>query len=82
MPRRPAALRRQLASCHGDSRGSIELGGPSLNDAIWLYGGSLAEIEAQVETPRHGVMPAWLPRLGDTAVKQLAVYVHGLGGGQ
>jgi cytochrome c oxidase cbb3-type subunit 3 len=71
------------AGCHGDSgQGLIELGGPSLNDGIWLYEGSLAGIETQLTTPRHGVMPAWMPRLGDTAVKQLAVYVHGLGGGQ
>ena len=42
----------------------------------------IAAIKAQIEQPRHGVMPAWGTRLGDTAVKQLAVYVHGLGGGQ
>jgi cytochrome c oxidase cbb3-type subunit 3 len=71
------------ASCHGDrGQGVTELGGPSLNDSIWLYDGSLEAIEAQVKRPRHGMMPAWFPRLGDEAVKQLAVYVHGLGGGQ
>lgn len=70
-------------TCHGATgQGVTELGGPSLNDSIWLYGGSLAAIEAQVTSPRHGVMPAWTPRLGDDAVKQLAIYVHGLGGGQ
>ncbi len=31
---------------------------------------------------KHGVMPAWGARLGDTTVKQLAVYVHSLGGGE
>ncbi len=31
-----------------------------------------------MKTPKHGVMPAWLPRLGDDAVKQLAVFVHSL----
>ena len=60
----------------------MELGGPSLNDQVWLYEGSLAAIKAQIVKPRHGVMPAWGERLGDAAVKQLAVYVHGLGGGQ
>jgi len=71
------------AACHGESGGGMpELGGPSLTDKIWLYQGDLATIRAQVEQPRHGVMPAWGTRLGDTAVKQLAVYVHGLGGGQ
>jgi cytochrome c oxidase cbb3-type subunit 3 len=33
-------------------------------------------------SPRQGVMPAWGGSLGETTVKQLAVYVHGLGGGQ
>jgi cytochrome c oxidase cbb3-type subunit 3 len=71
------------ASCHGDSgQGMIEAGGPSLNDQIWLYGETLDAIKAQVGQPRHGVMPAWTARLGDTSVKQLTVYVHGLGGGQ
>jgi cytochrome c oxidase cbb3-type subunit 3 len=71
------------ASCHGESgAGLVDVGGPSLNDQIWLYGGTLEAIAAQISQPRHGVMPAWGGRLGDTAVKQLAVYVHGLGGGQ
>jgi len=70
-------------SCHGDDgAGLVDVGGPSLNDQIWLYGGTLEAIRAQINQPRHGVMPAWGVRLGDTAVKQLAVYVHGLGGGQ
>lgn len=70
-------------ACHGEmGQGLAEVGGPSLNDGIWLYDGTLAGIEAQLSAPRHGVMPAWSPRLGDTAVKQLAIYVHGLGGGQ
>jgi cytochrome c oxidase cbb3-type subunit 3 len=73
------------ASCHGDTgAGLVEMGGPSLTDAIWLYQdvGTLAGIRAQISRPRHGVMPAWGERLGDVAAKQLAVYVHGLGGGQ
>lgn len=71
------------AACHGEKGvGSPDIGGPSLVDQIWLYQGTLATIKAQVNQPRHGVMPAWGARLGDTAVKELAVYVHGLGGGQ
>jgi cytochrome c oxidase cbb3-type subunit 3 len=71
------------AACHGDNgQGTPELGAPRLNDAIWLYGGTHADIVAQVTSPRQGVMPAWSARLGETSVKQLAVYVHGLGGGQ
>jgi cytochrome c oxidase cbb3-type subunit 3 len=71
------------AACHGENGiGMPDAGGPSLADQIWLYQGTLSAIKAQVTQPRHGVMPAWGPRLGDTAVKELAVYVHGLGGGQ
>jgi cytochrome c oxidase cbb3-type subunit 3 len=70
-------------ACHGETGvGMADLGGPSLNDQIWLYQGTLEALKAQIAAPRHGVMPAWTPRLGDTAVKELAVYVHGLGGGQ
>ena len=68
--------------CHGESgEGNVDLGAPQLNDAIWLYGGSLAEITTQIVQPRHGMMPAWGPRLGDTNVKMLTAYVMSLGGG-
>lgn len=71
------------ASCHGeDAKGGQDFGAPNLADAIWLYGGSEAEIAAQMARPKHGMMPAWSVRLGDTTVKQLAVFVHSLGGGQ
>lgn len=71
------------ASCHGaDGKGNRELGTPNLTDAIWLYGGSEAQIAAQVRSPRNGVMPAWGARLGDTTVKELAIFVNSLGGGE
>ncbi|MGO1118780.1 cytochrome-c oxidase, cbb3-type subunit III [Rhodovibrionaceae bacterium A322] len=71
------------ASCHGDSgEGLAELGGPSLNDHIWLYGGDKADIVAQISQPKMGVMPAWEGRLDENTIKMLTVYVHSLGGGQ
>jgi cytochrome c oxidase cbb3-type subunit 3 len=71
------------AGCHGDAgKGNREFGAPDLTDAIWHYGSGEAAIAAQVRSPRHGVMPAWLARLGDTKVKELTVYVHTLGGGE
>ncbi len=71
------------ASCHGDdAKGGRDFGAPNLTDAIALYAGDEASIAAQVARPQHGVMPAWGARLGDTTVKQLAVYVHSLGGGE
>jgi cytochrome c oxidase cbb3-type subunit 3 len=86
----PAAAERgaavfadNCAACHGeDGKGNPDLGAPNLSDGIWLYGDTAQAIEAQIWRPKHGVMPAWGQRLGDTAVKELAVYVHALGGGQ
>ncbi|MER9070840.1 cytochrome-c oxidase, cbb3-type subunit III [Mesorhizobium sp. M0902] len=71
------------AACHGENaKGNRELGAPDLTDAIWLYGSGETAIAAQVRAPRHGVMPAWIERLGEIKVKELAVYVHSLGGGE
>jgi cytochrome c oxidase cbb3-type subunit 3 len=70
-------------SCHGaDGEGDRTMGAPRLNDAIALKAGTLDEIVAQIENPRHGVMPAWAGRLSDTVIKELALYVHSLGGGE
>ncbi|KAA3448378.1 cytochrome-c oxidase, cbb3-type subunit III [Mesorhizobium sp. SARCC-RB16n] len=71
------------AACHGENaKGGREVGAPDLTDAIWLYGSGESAIAAQVRAPRQGVMPAWGARLGETKVKELAVYVHSLGGGE
>lgn len=71
------------ASCHGDAgKGNREMGAPDLTDAISLYTRSEEDVASQVRNPKHGVMPAWGARLGDISVKELAVYVHSLGGGQ
>lgn len=71
------------ASCHGEKgEGNQELGAPQLNDAIWLYGNTPELITAQIKAPRHGMMPSWQARLGESKVKQLTAYVMSLGGGQ
>jgi len=71
------------ASCHGENgKGNREIGAPDLTDQIWLYGPSLEAIVEGLMNGRGAVMPAWAPRLDDTTIKSLAVYVHGLGGGQ
>ena len=71
------------AACHGDKgEGKKDFGAPQLNDAIWLYKGDLNAILQQINNPHHGVMPAWGGRLGDVSVKELAAYVHSLGGGE
>lgn len=71
------------AACHGeDAKGGRDFGAPNLADAIWLKVKDEASIAAQVAQPKHGAMPAWGARLGDTTVKQLTLFVHSLGGGE
>jgi cytochrome c oxidase cbb3-type subunit 3 len=71
------------ASCHGEEgRGDRELGAPNLTDAIWLYGGDRESITYQVVNARAGVMPNWNTRLSEADIRSVAVYVHGLGGGE
>ena len=62
--------------------GNRDLGAPNLADAIWLYGGTLANVRQQILAPRHGVMPGWRDRLDPVTIKMLAAYVHSRGGGE
>jgi cytochrome c oxidase cbb3-type subunit 3 len=78
-----AIFEENCAACHGaQGEGIADVGAPALNNAIWLYGGDKASLVETVTNARRGVMPAWGRRLDDATVKQLAVYVHSLGGGQ
>ena len=83
-----AALGEELfvdncAACHGENAaGDRELGAPNLADAISLYGNTEELITKQIIQPQHGVMPSWSTRLSDETIKQLAIYVHNLGGGE
>ena len=78
-----AIFEEQCSACHGeDGKGLRELGGPNLTDGIWLYGGDADAITAQIMAPKHGVMPAWIDRIDDVSIKQVAIYVHSLGGGE
>ncbi len=71
------------AACHGEAgEGIRELGGPRLNDQVWLYGGSRDEVISQIRQPRLGAMPGWKDRLDPSTIKMLTVYVHSLGGGE
>lgn len=71
------------AACHGDAgTGMPELGGPRLDDSIWLYGGERGDIFNQIYRAKLGVMPAFGDRLDEATIKMLVVYVHSLGGGQ
>jgi cytochrome c oxidase cbb3-type subunit 3 len=71
------------AACHGAAgQGDRAQGAPALNDAIWLYGGSRAEIQSQILKPKMGMMPSWQGRLDPVTIRMLAAYVHSLGGGE
>ena len=70
-------------SCHGEEgEGNPELGAPNLRDSIWLYGGDKAAIVDTISKSRSGVMPAWEGRLSPVSIRELAIYVHSLGGGE
>lgn len=65
------------------------IGAPNLTDGIWLYGGDAAAVRLSIAKGRSGRMPAWSMgseglnrKLSPLAVKQVAVYVHSLGGGE
>jgi cytochrome c oxidase cbb3-type subunit III len=70
-------------ACHGaDAKGNQALGAPNLTDELWLYGGDKATIMNTIRGGRGGVMPAWSGRLDPETLKELAIYVHSLGGGR
>ena len=60
----------------------LMLARPDLTAVVHTHSPNATAIATQISRPRHGVMPAWGERLGDTAIKELAVYVHSLGGGE
>ena len=71
------------AACHGpDGKGNQALGAPNLTDELWLYGGDKETIVETIYSSRAGMMPAWEERLDPATIKELAIYVHSLGGGQ
>lgn len=71
------------AACHmEDGKGDRSQGAPNLTDAVWLYGGDRAVLTETVTKARFGVMPNWNSRLSEDEIRAVAVYVHGLGGGE
>ena len=71
------------AACHTEAgTGDRTQGAPNLTDAIWLYGGTAADLTYTVTNARFGVMPNWNQRLSEADIRSVALYVHGLGGGE
>lgn len=70
-------------TCHGDdAKGNLELGSANLTAGIFQWGGTKADLVKTITNGRAGVMPVWAGKLEPTTIKELAVYVHSLGGGQ
>jgi cytochrome c oxidase cbb3-type subunit 3 len=71
------------AACHGENgEGTAELGAPNLSDAIWLYGSERETVITTITNSRGGVMPAWAHRMSEAQIRQVALYIHDLGGGE
>ncbi|WHZ19325.1 MAG: Cytochrome c oxidase (cbb3-type) subunit CcoP [Rhodanobacteraceae bacterium] len=67
------------AACHGaDGKGNQGVGAPNLTDAIWLHGGTRADIHTTIHDGRQGAMPAWHSRLSDDDIHVTAAYVYSL----
>ncbi len=84
-PAKRAAIERaeprfmMCAACHGAGGvGNPMLGAPNLTDDIWLYGGSLADIEEGIRQGRAGVMPAFGEVLSAERIHVLTAYIYGL----
>jgi len=67
------------AGCHGSDAGGAP-GFPSLRDGDWLWGGNPDSVLATIQGGRTGVMPGWLPVLGDEGVEDMLAYVMSLSG--
>lgn len=71
------------AACHGaEGQGGREVGAPRLHSRVHLYGDTRDIVVSQITNPRAGVMPFWNTRLDPATIKSVAIYVHGLGGGE
>lgn len=67
------------AACHGpDGHGNPLVGAPNLTDAIWLHGGTPAQVRETVLFGRNSNMPAHAEILSPDEIRFVAGYVYGL----
>jgi len=64
------------AGCHGEHAGGGM--GPSLRDAMWLYGHSSGQIFDSISQGRAHGMPAWGTRLPPDAIWLMVAYIQSL----
>lgn len=70
---------RVCMACHmPDGTGMTALGAPNLTNNIWVYGGSVADIEHTIKHGRQNRMPAHGDFLGEEKVKLLSAYIYSL----
>lgn len=70
------AYSQYCTSCHGpDGGGNAALGGPSLADSTWLYGGDRESVRQSITDGRNGVMPAFGNRLDDAQIQLLVAWL-------
>jgi cytochrome c oxidase cbb3-type subunit 3 len=78
-----AVFADNCTACHGeDGTGDRSQGAPNLADAVWLYGNDEETLTRIISEGPFGVMPSWHARLSEADIRAVAVYVHGLGGGE
>lgn len=62
------------AGCHGGHAGGGM--GPTLRDAVWLYGDSDADIFSSIAQGRAYGMPAWGTKLPASAIWKMVAYIQ------
>ena len=83
VPSGRAVFAENCADCHGEyGQGDREFGAPNLTDSLSLYGHDHLSVAETIANARNGVMPAWADRLSPSQLRQVAFYVHQLGGGE
>lgn len=67
------------SSCHGvEGKGNYAFGAPNIADDVWLYGGSLGEIQQTLRNGRNGQMPAHKELINSDKIHLLTAYVYSL----
>jgi cytochrome c oxidase cbb3-type subunit 3 len=64
------------SGCHGGHAGGGM--GPSLRDAVWIYGGDDAHIYASIAQGRANGMPTWGAKIPEQEIWQLVAYIKSL----
>jgi cytochrome c oxidase cbb3-type subunit 3 len=72
----------QCFDCHAnDGAGDAAVGGPNLQDDVWLYGdGSRDSMFKSIAHGHAGVCPAWATRLKAGQIRALAIYISNVAG--